>query len=210
MTRERSSKGGSIISRVAVLLAATAILASCHPTQEEGERAREAERQQAIAGSRKTLLEFADRYNAVPVELFDSDPLAHPFTAQRQQQLEGKIVAFSASLLDVVRLPSQAYELVLGSPFFGATVVKLKASDYHANKFLARPRDPFSSVLVVAQINEVIPLTLKLEPCHEPDCSEVALETDHFGFGRPLRITGEAIDIEPEQLAGTPSTGGVH
>jgi hypothetical protein len=189
----RNLRQGRLTLRLALLFAVTTI--SCHPTEQEREQAQEAERQKAIAASRQMLAQFAERHGAVPVELFDPNPLAQPFTAQVQQQLEGRVVAFTANVLDIVRVADQSYRLILGSPIVSPTVISLKSDEQQIAQILAGPRKRFSDYLVAAKIDEVVPLTLRLEPCDQPDCTTVAFET--VPFSSPLHITGDALDIEP-------------
>ena len=166
-----------------------AIVVSCGPSNKDLEQAREADRQRAVAASREALIHFAERHRATPVELLEMDPLSRIFTAQLQQQLEGNVIAFQAGLLDIVRTPAKTFEAVFGSPFLGGTVVTLSTDGENAAKLLTHSR--LSNVLVVARIDRVEAMTLKLEPCGEVDCTEVKLEPNLLGT--PHRISGSLI-----------------
>ncbi len=73
----------------------------------------------------------------------------------------------------------------------------LSANKETADNLLAQPADGYTSLLVVAEIDKVVPLTLKLESCREADCSEVSLESNVLDTSR--RISGRASAIEVER-----------
>ena len=183
-------------------------IASCGPSLEEQQQTREAERLQRIAASEQALATFAESHGATPVEIW-SDPFGDPlglrrsFTAQLQDELEGSVVAFRGSLLDIVRTSTGVggdYEVAFGDPFFGfggGTLVTLSTSELDAAKLLALSPEDHQTLLVAARIDRVAPMIMRIEPCGEPDCGEVDLEVNRFDDSH--RISGRAIAMQLER-----------
>ena len=197
MKEQRFGDSGSV-SRATLLCALVVILVSCGPSVEEQAKARETERVRRVAESEQALATFANQHGARPVSVLDSDLEKRPFTAQLQRQLEGSVVAFRASLLDVVRTNSGNYVAILGDPFLGGTLVTLNVAEQEGAKLLAMSLDYAPALLVAARIDTVAPMVLTLEPCRDPDCGEVGLEVRRYD-GVAHRITGSAIAIQRER-----------
>ena len=185
--------------KAVLLLALSLTLASCSPSLEEQEQAREAERLRRVAASEQALATFAKSHGAMPVEILESHLAKRSFTAQLQGKLEGSVVAFRGSLLDIVRTPTGRgdYEVILGDPFLGGTLVTLSTGEQDAAKLLAMSPEEPPTLLVAARIDRVAPMILKLEPCRESDCAEVGLEAKRFDSSH--QISGSAIAIELER-----------
>lgn len=194
MGRRRLSKLSS--PEVAALCVVALVTGSCGPTFDELERTREVERQQAIAASEQSLAAFAKGHNAVAVDIFSLDPIPDRFTAQLQEQLEGKTVAFRSGLRDVVRVSQNEYQLVLGNPLIGGTVATLTADQEIAAELLTQPADPYAEFLVVAHIERVAPLILELSSGPEEEDRKVELEPNLPGNSH--HISGRVIVIEQE------------
>ena len=181
-----------------------ALLAACGPSQrEQPETNQEVERRSAIAEAEQALSAFAQRHDATPTDLPLEFSLSQPFTAQLQQDLEGSIVAFRAGLIDIVRTAENSYELVLGMPLFPTltgTVATMAAPSPVVADLLATPPDLFSSLLVAAKVESVVPLTLRLQSCAEADCTEVELEPNLTS--RVRRVRGRVIAVEREPKRG--------
>ena len=92
------------VTKEVLLFSLSLAIASCGPSFEEQQQTREAERLQRITASEQALATFAESHSATPVEIWsDSFGLRSSFTAQLQNELEGSVVAFRGSLLDIVR-----------------------------------------------------------------------------------------------------------
>lgn len=176
------------------LTAAAAILSmSCGPTSEQRQLAREAERERAAAASEQEFQDFAERHEATPNRLLA--PLGPALTLQLQDSLEGSLVAFEALLLDVVRTSPSEYRLVLsGGLLLRGTFVSLVASDETIAPLLRTDPGRFANLRVAAQIQQVVPLTLKLEACRETECDDVTLEPSMIGQAH--RISGRLVALE--------------
>ena len=187
----------SFIERIMFVCAMAAISASCGPSVEEEAQARETQRLRRAAESAEALATFAKAHAAMPVSIMDSDRERRSFTAELQRQLEGAVVAFRSSLLDVVREPrSGSYTAVLGDRFFGGTLATLSIDEQQASKLLATSLEDDSDFLVAARIDSVVPLVLTLQPCRDADCSDVEIEVRRYDSA--YRINGSAIVIQPE------------
>ena len=188
------------VTKAVLLFSLSLVIASCGPSFEEQQQTREAERLQRVAASEQALATFAESHSATPVEIgFDTFGPRRSFTAQLQDELEGSVVAFRGSLLDIVRTSDAAgdYEVTFGAPFFGGTLVTLSTSERDAAKLLAlSPEEPLT-LLVAARTDRVAPMILRIEPCREPDCGEVGLEVNRFDDSH--RISGRAIAMQLER-----------
>ena len=128
------------VTKAVLLCSLSLTAASCGPSFEERQQTREAER---LASSEQALATFAESHGATPVEIWsDSFGLRRSFTVQLQDELEGSVIAFRGSLLDIVRTSPDAggdYEVAFGDPFFGfgGTLVTLSTSERDAAKLLA-------------------------------------------------------------------------
>lgn len=100
-------------------------------------------------------------------------------------------------MLDVVRVSQSEYQLFLGNPLIGGTVVTLTADQEIVSGILNKPADKLVEYLVVAQIDSIAPLILELKSCHGQECSGVNLEST---LGITHHISGKAIAIEAEHL----------
>ena len=76
-------------------------------------------------------------------------------------------------------------------------MVTLSIARPGATKHIADPPDLLSNLLVVAQIEQVVPITLELEPCTDPDCTDVGPKPNLWGSWH--RISGKAIAVELER-----------
>lgn len=192
--RSRMKTLSAIVAAVLVPL-----LAACGPSYAE----REVGRPQTAAASQQALAAFAERHGATPADLFGMAPLSQQLTgrlrltAHLQAELEGSLVAFRSGLLDLVRRSADDYELLLGSSRFGGTVATLSLDRQGATKLLADPPGRFSSLLVVARIEQVVPLTIELESCTTPGCTDVGLKANVLD--RSHRISGKVIAVELER-----------
>ena len=185
------------VTKAVLLFSLSLAIASCGPSFEEQQQTREAERLQRITASEQALATFAESHSATPVEIW-SDPFGDPlglrrsFTAQLQDELEGSVVAFRGSLLDIVRTSTGVgddYEVTFGDLFFGGTLVTLSTSERDAAKLLALTPEESRTlpILAVARIDRVAPMILRIEPCREPDCGEVGLRVNRSDDSHRMR-----------------------
>ena len=72
--------------KAVLLLAFSLTLASCGPSLEEQEKAREADRLRGVAASEQALATFAKSHGAMPGEILESDLAKRSFTAQLARQ----------------------------------------------------------------------------------------------------------------------------
>jgi len=195
---QKRSGGSGTVSSATLLCAISVILTSCGPSAEEQAQTREAERLRLVAESEQALATFARQHGAMPVALLGSDLEKREFTAQFQRKLEGSVVAFRGSLLDVVRTAtSGTYAAIFGDEFLGGTLVTLNVEEEEVTKLLAISLEDPPAFLVAARIDSVAPMVLTLEPCRDSDCVEVGLEVRRYDTAH--RITGRAIAMQLER-----------
>ncbi len=187
------------VTKAVLLCSLSLAIASCGPSFEEQQQTREAER---LASSEQALVTFAESHGATPVEIWsDSFGLRRSFTAQLQDELEGSVVAFRGSLLDIVRTSTGAggdYEVAFGDPFFGfgGTLFTLSTSERDAAKLRPHSRPTARSRLRQAA------------PCTESRDTAILAVVDQLITRRPgverllQRIEGE---IAAERAGHAPS-----
>ena len=184
-------------------------LSGCdHSTSENRRQNQEHERQQVLAEKTQVLTTFASQHNATPIQL--SELLDNVFTAQLQGELEGKVVAFRADLIDVVRVSDDDYQLVLADSLLfnalGGIVVRLMydnqdIANFHTSYSLDNwAANYLETYLVVAKIEKVTPITFTIAPCTQPDCETVHVEVPYFA--KRYILVGDAIAISPENSNG--------
>jgi hypothetical protein len=169
----------------------TVLLAACGPNPEE---AKKAESERARAAAKQELMLFATKNSATAVDLNDLFLVRERFTAKLQEELEGHRIAFrSDSLVDVVRVSDSVWHLVLSD--LGTTVV-LETGRDDVEKLLHL--EPYSvSLLIAAQVEKVVPLSLTLRSCpKEEDCYGVELEPNLAKTA--YRVTGKTFSIQIE------------
>lgn len=164
------------------------------PSYEERRAVEEDERRARIQQLQAELGRFAQRNGAKSADLVGLIKPEVRFTASLQQEVEGQVVAFRATLLDVQRNPDGGYEGVFGDKFFGATVIRLSISPEMASEIMKNPDDFTAEVLVAARIDRVSRNLLTAQACSEPDCSTVSIEID--SLFRNYQANGQLIELE--------------
>ena len=168
------------------------------PTYEERQQIQEQERQERISQADAELDAFAQRHNAVSIDFFGyNNSLQGKFTVASQQELEGKVVGFRGTLLDVRRSSSGVYEAVFGSRYFSSTTLHLTLSSEAANDILGSANKFENEVLVVARIERVARHQVNAQVCGEPDCNTISINVD--SFFRSFQIWGQMIDLYIEE-----------
>jgi len=193
MTRLRLSVAPVVLGLFPFLMACGG--ASPGSSFEEQQQTREAEQ----PASEQALATFAESHGATPIEVGFLG-FERSFTAQLQDELEGSVVAFRGSLVDIVRTSTGTggdYEVIftLSASLFGRTLVTLSTSEQDAAPLLTL--SPGFTFLVAARIDRVAPMTLELESCGEPDCNQVGLQVNTFFAS--YHISGRAIAMQQGQ-----------
>lgn len=170
---------------------------SCGPSFEERQEQDKKQEDAARADAAVSLRSFSARYGAEPADLFPRVAFSRKLTATLQEEIQGATIAFRATLIDIVRLEDGEYQVLLGSPFYSGTIVALDASPSLASPLLARSPGHFDSYLVVADIERVAPMAVKLESCEGVDCVGMRLEASLLASAH--HISGRAIAIESPQ-----------
>ncbi len=190
--------GPNLLNKATLL--ALVLLASCGPSAEEEKRTREAARQRSVAASQQELTAFAKSHDATPIDLFGTGELSRKLTLQLQRETEGKIIAFRTELLDLVRVSGDDYEVEVGYDL-SSDVVALTAPKEIAEKILTASAGAATvELLVAAQIDQVRPLSLKLESCtskRDDNCLQLLASGLHEVSHR---VSGKALAIDIEQV----------
>lgn len=195
MKIKRKRRWFSSEASLAILATSILVLVACRPSYEERTQAREAERQQLIATTQENLKAFASRHGARPwqlPELGDENKL----TAILQEEIEGKVVAFRAEIIDVIRQSDDDYILILRSRVVGRGIVLLKSTKTGVASVLAGDTNVDDEFLIAAEVSKIDPLVLELSPCDERDCGSVSLDFSMSGLSH--RLSGRLVAIEPE------------
>jgi len=172
------------------------LLSACGPSPPSNEERRSQDhlkRQEAIQQARMELDQFAQANDAKSVDFVGTFEQEDRFTASLQQKVEGQVVAFRATLLDVQRTPNGDYDAVFGYEFFSATIIRLSISSELAGEMMRSPDKFAGEALVAARIDRISRNLLKAQACSEPDCSTVSIEVDWMF--RNYQASGRLIEL---------------
>ena len=178
-------------------LITASLLSACGPSRpsyEERTALREEERQERIQQRQAELDRFAQEHNAISKDLLRLYATKTKYTASLQREIEGQVIAFKATLLDIQRSPDGFYEAVFGSEYFGATIIRLAISENMANRFLGSSEQLEEEVLVAARIDRITRNLLTAQACSEPECDTVSVRSSSFFVS--YQATGSLIDIQ--------------
>ena len=168
------------------------------PNYEERNQLREEARQESVLEANAELDAFAQRYEAVSISFSGYDTsLGSNFTAANQQELEGKVVAFRSTILDVQRTSSGVYEAIFGSRFFSSTTIHLTLSPEVANDILSSGKKYENEILVAARIERIARHQLSARVCDEPDCNTISIGVE--SFFPSYQIWGQMVGLRPEE-----------
>lgn len=184
-------------NRILLGLFTLLLLSACGPSgpsYEERKALNEDKKRERIQQLQSELDQFARKNSAKSVDLVSLVGTDYAFTALLQQEVEGEVVAFRATLLDVQRNPDGDYEAIFGDKFFGTTLIRLSTSAKIANEMLKNPGDFTEAAFVAARIDRISRNLLTAQVCSESDCNTVSIEVD--SFFKSYLANGHLIDLE--------------